>query len=121
MVDKAPRTAFVCQQCGRAAPRWLGQCPACGAWNALVEEAVRDTRRRSARSAQASAAPRPLVAVAAGETLRRSTGLATGELHGLTERYNARISEYNARCANRPFNSAIVAQLQATIACPPPQ
>ena len=81
MVDKAPRTAFVCQQCGRAAPRWLGQCPACGAWNALVEEAVRDTRRRSDRSAQASAAPRPLVAVAAGETLRRSTGL--GELDGV--------------------------------------
>ena len=78
MVDKAPRTAFVCQQCGRAAPRWLGQCPACGAWNALVEEAVRDTRKRSERGAPASAVPRPLVAVTAGETLRRSTGL--GEL-----------------------------------------
>ena len=78
MVDKAPRTAFVCQQCGRAAPRWLGQCPACGAWNALVEEAVRDTRKRSERGAPASVAPRPLVAVTAGETLRRSTGL--GEL-----------------------------------------
>ncbi|TMA61906.1 MAG: DNA repair protein RadA [Deltaproteobacteria bacterium] len=43
MVDKAARTAFVCQQCAHAAPRWLGQCPACGAWNALVEEAGRST------------------------------------------------------------------------------
>ncbi|TMB05811.1 MAG: DNA repair protein RadA, partial [Deltaproteobacteria bacterium] len=78
MVDKAPRTAFVCQQCGRAAPRWLGQCPGCGAWHALVEEAVRETRKRSERGAPASAAPRSLAAVTAGETLRRSTGL--GEL-----------------------------------------
>ncbi|TMA68810.1 MAG: DNA repair protein RadA [Deltaproteobacteria bacterium] len=78
MVDKAPRTAFVCQQCGRAAPRWLGQCPGCGAWHALVEEAVRDVRKRSERGAPASAAPRSLAAVTAGETLRRSTGL--GEL-----------------------------------------
>jgi hypothetical protein len=36
-----------------------------------------------------------------------------------TARYNAQISEYNARCANRPFNSALVAQLQPTLRCPP--
>src|SRR5437867_7288991 len=78
MVDKAPRTAFVCQQCGRAAPRWLGQCPGCGAWHALVEEPVREPRKGSERRSPASAAPRPLAAVTAGDTLRRSTGL--GEL-----------------------------------------
>jgi len=38
-----------------------------------------------------------------------------------TARYNAQISEYNARCANRPFNSALVAQLQPTLRCPPIQ
>src|SRR5436190_5566727 len=78
MVDKAPRTAFVCQQCGRAASRWLGQCPGCGAWNALVEEAVRETRARETRTGASAATPRPLVAVTAGDTVRRSTGL--GEL-----------------------------------------
>src|SRR5206468_3326669 len=78
MVDKSPRTAFVCQQCGRAAPRWLGQCPGCGAWHALVEEPVREPRKGSERRSPASAAPRPLAAVTAGDTLRRSTGL--GEL-----------------------------------------
>src|ERR1700739_3723495 len=36
-------------------------------------------------------------------------------------RYNARVNEYNARCANRPFNSAVVAQVQAQLVCPPPQ
>jgi len=79
MVDKARRTAFVCQQCGHAATRWLGQCPGCEAWNTLVEEAVQGARERGRRaSVPPRAAPRPLAAVAAGETIRRSTGL--GEL-----------------------------------------
>jgi DNA repair protein RadA/Sms len=79
MVDKARRSAFVCQQCGHAAPRWLGQCPGCGAWNALVEEALPDARGRGARATSpAAAAPRPLAAVTAGDGVRRSIGL--GEL-----------------------------------------
>ena len=35
---KAPRTVFVCQECGAQAPKWLGRCEDCGAWNSLVEE-----------------------------------------------------------------------------------
>ncbi len=27
--------SFVCSECGAAVPKWQGQCPACGAWNAL--------------------------------------------------------------------------------------
>jgi DNA repair protein RadA/Sms len=77
MVDKARRTAFVCQQCGHAATRWLGQCPGCEAWNTLVEEAAPTARERGRRaSGPAAAAPRPLAAVAASETIRRSTGLS---------------------------------------------
>src|SRR5262245_8055188 len=30
--------AYVCQSCGAVQTRWSGQCPACGAWNSLVEE-----------------------------------------------------------------------------------
>lgn len=29
---------YVCQSCGAVQTRWGGQCPACGAWNTLVEE-----------------------------------------------------------------------------------
>ncbi len=29
---------YVCQSCGAVQPKWSGQCPACGAWNSLVEE-----------------------------------------------------------------------------------
>src|SRR5206468_1921862 len=76
---KAHRTVFVCQQCGHAAPRWLGQCPGCEAWNTLAEEAAPESRARSARApAPTGTVPRPLVAVSAGESLRRSTGM--GEL-----------------------------------------
>lgn len=34
------RTVFVCQECGKNAPRELGKCPACGSWNSFVEEIV---------------------------------------------------------------------------------
>ena len=31
------KTVFVCRECGNETPRWQGQCPACGAWNSIVE------------------------------------------------------------------------------------
>jgi DNA repair protein RadA/Sms len=34
------KTSFHCQACGHQAPRWLGRCPDCGAWNTLKEERV---------------------------------------------------------------------------------
>lgn len=32
------KSIFVCQNCGFEAPKWLGKCPGCMAWNTLVEE-----------------------------------------------------------------------------------
>jgi len=29
---------YQCQSCGYSAPKWLGKCPDCGAWNSFVEE-----------------------------------------------------------------------------------
>ena len=37
---KAKKTIFFCQNCGHEESKWLGQCPACRAWNTLVEEPV---------------------------------------------------------------------------------
>src|ERR1700751_4439788 len=34
-------------------------------------------------------------------------------------RYNASVGEYNQRCAGRPFNSELAAQIQAHPNCPP--
>jgi DNA repair protein RadA/Sms len=33
-----PATIFSCSACGAQSPKWHGRCPACGEWNALVEE-----------------------------------------------------------------------------------
>lgn len=38
---KDPQTIFVCQNCGRQARKWIGQCPDCGEWNTYVEERFR--------------------------------------------------------------------------------
>ncbi|WP_020648387.1 DNA repair protein RadA [Solimonas variicoloris] len=31
------KTQYVCQNCGGTSPKWVGQCPDCGAWNSLTE------------------------------------------------------------------------------------
>jgi DNA repair protein RadA/Sms len=54
---------FRCQACGHAEPKWLGRCPACGEWNALVEEIA-----AGRGAAPARAGGRPVPAVEAGQT-----------------------------------------------------
>ena len=34
---KQPKTLFYCTECGNETPKWAGRCPACGAWNTVVE------------------------------------------------------------------------------------
>ena len=50
---------------------------------------------------------------------RQSIGPVHADATQATARYNERVNEYNARCANRPFNSALVADIQAHLSCPP--
>ncbi|WP_225781852.1 DNA repair protein RadA [Xenophilus sp. Marseille-Q4582] len=33
------KSIYVCSECGGTSPKWLGKCPACGAWNTLIEQA----------------------------------------------------------------------------------
>ncbi len=35
------KKVFFCQECGYESSKWLGQCPACQAWNTFVEEMVK--------------------------------------------------------------------------------
>ena len=37
---KGKNTVFFCQECGYESSKWVGQCPACKAWNTMVEEIV---------------------------------------------------------------------------------
>lgn len=52
---------------------------------------------------------------------RQSIGPVHADAAQATARYNATVNQYNARCANRPFNSAVVAEAQAHLMCPPLQ
>jgi DNA repair protein RadA/Sms len=74
-----PTTVFTCSACGHETPRWHGQCPGCGAWNTLVEEA-RATAPPGRRGGAGKRAAKPvrLADVRAAEVPRLRTGL--GEL-----------------------------------------
>ncbi len=37
---KGKNNVFFCQKCGYESSKWVGQCPACKAWNTMVEEIV---------------------------------------------------------------------------------
>jgi DNA repair protein RadA/Sms len=68
---------FVCQNCGAASPKWQGQCPTCGEWNALLAE----TTPQGARGA-GQKAPRTMRADAstslAAEAIIEQPRLTTG-------------------------------------------
>ncbi len=55
------RTVFVCQQCGKESPKWLGRCPDCREWNSFVERTV---FAATARAAAAANLPQELSRVA---------------------------------------------------------
>ncbi|HEY8469090.1 MAG TPA: DNA repair protein RadA [Longimicrobiales bacterium] len=76
------KTAFFCTECGNETPRWQGQCPACGAWNTLVEEPTGRARTRSRRDGRVEhagpavrAEPRRLAEVEGADTARWRTAL----------------------------------------------
>ena len=35
---KAPKSIFVCTECGYETPKWMGKCPSCAAWNSFEEQ-----------------------------------------------------------------------------------
>ncbi len=37
------KTVYICTECGGSAPKWLGKCPACAAWNTLIESVADNT------------------------------------------------------------------------------
>lgn len=74
------RTRFFCTECGNDTLRWQGQCPACGEWNTLVEEALPRAERGRGRGARRGGGSRPapvrLREVEGIDQQRWSSGLA---------------------------------------------
>ena len=74
------RTKFYCTECGNETGKWYGQCPACGAWNCLVEApAASVNSKNKSGAAKISAISRvgakPITELDIGEELRFSTGI----------------------------------------------
>ena len=68
------RVHYICQQCGTAAPRWLGRCPECGSWNSLAEEPLAPAPGRFRPEARRE--PVPIARLEPLSQERLSTGLA---------------------------------------------
>ncbi len=41
------KSAWFCSECGAESPKWQGKCPACGAWNTMVEEKISSRQSKS--------------------------------------------------------------------------
>lgn len=70
------RTAFVCQQCGMTANKWLGRCPDCDSWNSFVEELAEKAETDDAASRLSTAGkPLPYDEVTTEGAFRTTSGL----------------------------------------------
>ena len=70
------KTAFVCQQCGATASKWLGRCPDCDAWNSFIEEKAPAATAGGAPSTLATASrPRPYKDIETDDSVRIPSGL----------------------------------------------
>ena len=75
------KTIYSCTECGASEPKWQGQCPACLAWNTLVEavEESGTTTNRFANKFQGLSAASQLQKISsikAAEIERIPTGIS---------------------------------------------
>jgi len=70
------KTLFVCQQCGKESPKWLGRCPECGTWNSLVETTVSSSHLSYSRTALKRNKPQELSKVEKSTLSRLSLGFS---------------------------------------------
>ena len=73
----ANKTAFFCGECGGETSKWFGKCPACGAWNTLIEEeaVTKAPKGKSQVGSMVYTKPSALKDISSGSELRFSTGL----------------------------------------------
>ena len=74
------KSVFYCTNCGNESPKWMGQCPACGTWNTMVEHIEKPNpigRTKPAPVGMSRSAQR-LSDVSSDDEIRFTTGM--GEL-----------------------------------------
>ncbi len=73
------KTVYFCTECGNENPKWAGQCPACGAWNSLVEQRTETVKKGTKKIAFAKAVKASCITeLETDAEIRFSTGM--GEL-----------------------------------------
>ena len=73
------KNIFFCQECGYESAKWLGQCPACKAWNTFVEEPTigkGSTASGGIRHQAKASEPVLLSSVHSSDEKRRPTGIS---------------------------------------------
>lgn len=73
------KTVYCCSECGNETPNWAGKCPACGAWNTLVELRLDSagTKGRGARGARAAVpSAKKISELDTSAEIRFSTGIS---------------------------------------------
>lgn len=76
---KKQTIAYVCTECGASSPRWVGQCTACGEWNAIKEIRSGSEKKRNVHSSGYAAGHsevKLLSDVDLAQAVRISTGYA---------------------------------------------
>ena len=72
------KKAYICRECGYDAPKWLGKCPSCGAWNTFDELVVAKKGSSVAAAVTSSAVPKAkpqrVQDIKTGETKRIDVG-----------------------------------------------
>lgn len=69
------KSVFVCNECGYESAKWMGKCPACGAWNSFFEEKVtKSSCGTGSDEKKKSVTPKKLSEVVGTESCRISTG-----------------------------------------------
>ncbi|MCR5301976.1 MAG: DNA repair protein RadA [Lachnospiraceae bacterium] len=78
MAKSRPSTRFFCNECGYESAKWMGQCPACKAWNTMVEEPVSRTTRAPGSGIKRTNISEPVSvsAISLGSSERFQTGMS---------------------------------------------
>src|SRR3989344_4160475 len=77
MAKVKPKSVYTCNECGASSPKWVGQCPSCGAWNTLYETTVAPvTSARAGRQYGAPAEVHNLAEVSPEKIYRHPTGIS---------------------------------------------
>jgi DNA repair protein RadA/Sms len=69
------KTLYVCTECGGQAPKWQGQCPACGTWNTLVESVAETPSAHRFQALAKTSAVQRLSEIEASDVPRFTTGI----------------------------------------------